>query len=91
MNYHSFIEHVRREIQAMTKCSRLCGTIRDKHSHTASDFQLFLIPANASVRIQMMLILLCDSFMNKVLPMVRWGDNAQEMLLSDILDRFNYP
>jgi hypothetical protein len=28
--------------------------------------------------------------MNKALPMVRWGGNAQEMLLFDILNSLNY-
>jgi hypothetical protein len=43
-----------------------------KQSHVSSDFQLFLIPTNAPIRIQMMLELLVDNYMDKALPMVRW-------------------
>jgi hypothetical protein len=62
----------------------------DKHSHVSSDFQLFLIPINTPVKIQMLLELLVDNCMDKALSMFRWGGNAQEIFLSDILNSFNY-
>jgi hypothetical protein len=62
----------------------------DSRIHVWSDFQLFLIPDNAPINIQMMLRSLRDSCMNKALPIVRWGGNAQEILLGDILTGFNY-
>jgi hypothetical protein len=37
-----------------------------------------------------MLELLCDNCMERALPMVRWGGNGQDFLLSQILNSFNY-
>jgi hypothetical protein len=51
----------------------------DSRTHGSRDFQLLLIPDNAPINIQRMLRLLCNSCLNKALPIVRWSGNAHEI------------
>jgi hypothetical protein len=74
MNYQSFIEQVIREILSIGKWSRLIGCIMERLSHSSGDFQIFLIPINSPVRIQMILELLCDNCMERAFAngKMRW-------------------